>query len=232
VFPDIKPGTITIAIHAHGSNFQNLLNKSSMQMLIRGEIPEAECRDLIELMRKQAEINRAAISLKFLEHLRSRVNTISAKTIIDQSHREIEWLSETNEVVYYNDSQKIVPQAKVFLPFGSPNGHSYLVSGGNQTVQNQNGISHNLKIPGRDGINTDSEMTLVEAEAHPLRACFAQRTRVALKKVPIVQSANCQQLIDTMKGRGVIQNIATLRPLIRYHVKRLKEKPWSRIGLQ
>lgn len=227
-------GRLVLHVHACGSNFSALLNPAALALAQHGGLNERDFMTLTELMHNFAAINRVAVAVRFIRHLRSLIGPFSAAPIIDQSHHDIT-NAPGGEFLYFNDSQRMSTNRIAILPAGHPLVDSLLVTPGVGAERVMHGLSHNLKIPVKTGGTVPSGrgyVSLVEAyQKTNGGGLFSLKPAIDVLEKKHQHAPGMAAMIKRMRREEIIQPLAVLQPLLRYHFRRLHEKPWERIGL-
>ena len=225
-------GKLILHIHGGGENIPMMLNENSMRAAKNGEFEESVLFDLIDLMNNLATTNRVALAMRFIRHLRNIMGDFSTEPIIDQPHHDV--FASKKAVFYYNDSQRLKKGQIAILPSGYPLADSYLVKPGNRAKEILHGLSHNLKIPAKNGETIPSgkgNVLLVETYGMSDRwQLLSRKISMDILEKEHHISFGAQKIIERMFRENFLRPVATLQPLLRFHNRR-RELPFQKIGI-
>ncbi|MBF0233905.1 MAG: hypothetical protein HQK65_12830 [Desulfamplus sp.] len=225
-------GKLILHIHACGANIPAVLSRGGLLATNIQCISKSVMFKIINLMHNFATINRAAIAMRFIRHLRDVIGNFGVEPIIDQAHHDV--FASNGKVYFYNDSQRLTKERIAILPAGYPLADSYLVKPGDRSDSVLNGLSHNLKIPIKNGKASHSgkgKVLLVETFGMSNRwQLLSRRISVDQIKKEHRITLGAQQIIEKMCKKDILKPVAILQPLLRFHNRR-NEPPFHRIGL-
>lgn len=226
-------GKFILHIHGTGENIIRMLNKKGLAALQHGELEGSVLFDLIALMNNLATINRTALAMRFIRHLRNLTGKFMVEPIVDQAHHDV--FASNRSVYYYNDSQRLKKDQISILPAGYPLADSYLLKPGIRAENVLHGLSHNLKIPVKNGEKIPSgkgSVLLIETHGMSDRLQFLSRKiRVDTIEQAHYTAVGAQKIMEKMFRENILKPVATLQPLLRYHNRR-RESPFQRTGIQ
>lgn len=232
-----EPGTLVLAVHAHGTGFGPVLAEPLLHRLLDDPDPvDAESAamllDAVALMNNQASLHRVALALRFVDALAAVLGPVRSRPLTEQPHYTV--IRRDDQFVYYCDAQQVLGGRPALLPSGDPSTDSHLVLPGAETDGVDVGLSHNLRHALRRGPRqdepADGDTLLVEAEP-PARRFLSRRLpprpRARVATAPGRRSARMQALVATLAADTGASATVPLRPLLRLHSVRPGERPFA-----